>query len=123
QLRLERNQAEAIRLLHDRQAHLPSAPEIDKGINQVILAFAQRLNGDTTGAKIAAEQARNTLEPLCKDQPDNSFFAQQLALANAALGEKDAALNEAERAIALLPITKDRVSGPTREEVMALIQT
>jgi TolB-like protein/regulator of sirC expression with transglutaminase-like and TPR domain len=122
QLRLERNYAEAVRFLQARQAQFYSAPEIDKGINQVMLAFAQRLADDTAGAKTAAEQARNTLKALCKDQPDNSFFAQELSLANAALGENEAALNEAERAIMLLPSAKDRVSGPTREEVLALIQ-
>jgi hypothetical protein len=46
-----------------------------------------------------------------------------LSLANAALGEKDSALKEVERAIMLLPSTKDRLSGPTYEEVEALIQT
>jgi TolB-like protein/Tfp pilus assembly protein PilF len=122
QLRLERNHAEAIRLLEARAVQFHFASEIDKGTNQVILAFARRLAGDTAGAKAAAEEARNIIEPLCKNQPDNSFFAQQLALANAALGQKDAALDEAERAIILLPSAKDRVSGPTREEVLALIQ-
>ncbi len=122
QLRLERNHAEAIRLLEARGGQFHFASEIDKGTNQVILAFAQRLAGDKAGEKAAAEEARKTIEPLCKNQPDNSFFAQQLALANAALGEKDAALDEAERAITLLPSAKDRVSGPTREEVLALIQ-
>jgi len=122
QLRLERNHAEAVRLLQARQAQFQFASQIDQGTNQVILAFAQRLAGDTAAAKATAEQARNTLKPLCRDQPDNSFFAQQLALADAALGEKDPALDEAERAIILLPSAKDRVSGPTREEVLALIQ-
>ena len=122
QLRLERNHAEAIRLLQARQAQFQSAPEIDKGTNQVILAFAQRLAGDTVGARVTAEQARKTLTALCKDQPDNSFFAQQLSLANAVLGDKDEALKEADRAIMLLPSAKDPISGPTREEVLALIQ-
>jgi len=122
QLRLERNHAEAIRLLEARAVQFHFASEIDKGTNQVILAFARCLAGDKAGAKAAAEEARNIIEPLCKNQPENSFFAQQLALANAALGEKDAALDQAERAIILLPSAKDRVSGPTREEVMALIQ-
>ena len=122
QLRLERNHGEAIRLLQARQAHFPFASQIDQGTNQVILAFAQRLAGDTAAAKATAEQAQNTLNPLCRDQPDNSFFAQQLALANAALGEKETALSEAERATTLLPSAKDPLSGPTREEVLALIQ-
>jgi TolB-like protein/Tfp pilus assembly protein PilF len=122
QLRLERNHAEAVRLLQARQAHFQFASQIDQGTNQVILAFAQILAGDTAGAKATAEQARNTLKPLCRDQPNNSFFAQQLALANAALGEKETALVEAERATTLLSSATDPLSGPTREEVLALIQ-
>ena len=122
QLRLERNHAEAIRLLQARQAQFQFASQIDQGTNQMILAFAQCLAGDTAAAKATAEQARDVLKPLCRDQPDNSFFAQQLALANAAIGEKQIALSEAERATTLLPIASDPLSGPTREEVLALIQ-
>ena len=122
QLRLERNHAEAVGLLQARQAQFQFASPVDKATNEVILAFAQRLAGDTAGAKATAEEARNTLKPLCHDQPDNSFFAQQLALAAAAAGEKETALAEAEHAIKLLPSAKDPLSGPTREEVLALIQ-
>ena len=122
QLRLERNHAEAVGLLQARQAQFQFASPIEKATNEVILAFAQRLAGDTAGAKATAEEARNTLQPLCHYQPDNSFFAQQLALAAAAAGEKETALAEAERAIKLLPSAKDPLSGPTREEVLALIQ-
>jgi TolB-like protein/Tfp pilus assembly protein PilF/predicted Ser/Thr protein kinase len=123
QLRLERNYAEVIRLLQARQARPPSASETIKAITQVELALHQRVASDTAGAKVAAEQARNTLEQLCKNQPDNPDFAALLSLANAALGEKDSALKEAERAIALLPSAKDRVYGPGLEENLAVIQT
>ena len=68
----------------------------------------QRLAGDTAGAKVTAEQARNTLEQLYRDQPDNSSLAAMLSQAYAAMGEKDSALKEAERAIMLLPRAKDR---------------
>jgi TolB-like protein len=123
QLRLERNHAEAVRLLQARQTQFHFTSEIDKGINQLLLALTQRLNGDTAGAKVTAAEARNTLEPLCKDQPDNALFAAVLSVAHAALGEKESALKEAERAIVLLPSIKDRVQGPTFEENLALIQT
>jgi TolB-like protein/Tfp pilus assembly protein PilF len=123
QLRLERNLGEAVRLLQARQAQYHFDSEIDKGINQVSLAFAQRLGGDTGGAKVTAEQARNTLEPLRKNEPDNAVLAAALSLANAALEEKDSAVKEAERAIMLLPSVKDRVLGPGLEENLALIQT
>jgi TolB-like protein/Tfp pilus assembly protein PilF len=123
QLRLERNLDGAIRLLQARQAQFHFASEIERGINQVTLAIVQRLAGDTAGAKTNAEQARNTLRPLCKNQPDNYLFAGMLSLADAALGEKDSALMEAERAITLLPSAKDRMYGPGFEENLALIQT
>jgi hypothetical protein len=85
--------------------------------------MVQRLAGDTAGAKANAEQARNTLEPLRKAQPDSSSLAALLSQAYAVLGEKDLALKEAERSIMLLPSVKDRVDGPAREENLALIQT
>jgi tetratricopeptide (TPR) repeat protein len=123
QLTLERNLGEAVQLLQARQAQFHFGSEFEKAINQMLLASAQRLAGDTAGAKANAEQARNMLKPLCRNQPDNFAFAQELSLANAVLGDKDAALREAERAIMLLPITKDRVYGPSSEELLALIQT
>jgi TolB-like protein/Flp pilus assembly protein TadD len=121
ELRLERNLGEAIRLLQARQTHFHFASEFDKGCNQYWLAWTQRLNGDTAGAKVTAEQARNTLQPLCSDQPQNGFFFGVLSLANAVLGEKEAALKEAERA-AMLWSSKDRLWGSALEELLAVIQ-
>ena len=72
QLRLERNYGEAIRLLQARLAQFHFDSEIDKAFDQVQLAFMQRLAGDTAGAKVTAEQARNTFEQLYRDQPDNA---------------------------------------------------
>jgi TolB-like protein/Tfp pilus assembly protein PilF len=123
QLRLERNYAEAIRLLQTRLAQFKFTSEIYKGATQVYLAIAQRLAGNSAEAKFVAEQARYTLEPLCKNQPDNSNFAEWLALAYALLGEKELALKEAKRAIMLLPSAKDGVDGPGTEENLALVQT
>ena len=65
------------------------------------LAFTQRLAGDTAGAKITAEQARNTLERFCRDEPDNIAAATALSQAYAVMGDKDSALKLAERAIML----------------------
>jgi tetratricopeptide (TPR) repeat protein len=122
QLRLERNYSEAIRLLQARQAQFHFDSQLFKGVNQLALALMQRFAGDTAGAKITAEQARNTFEPLCKDQPDNSFLAVALSQVYAAMGEKDLALKTAARAITLPPTAKDRVERPGAEENLALIQ-
>src|SRR6266513_1528343 len=122
QLRLERNQSETTRFVQARQARLDFASGIDKGTKQVGLALVERVAGDTAQAKAAAEQARNTLEPLRKDEPDNAFVAAALAMAYAMLDEKGSALNEAQRAITLVPSSKDRLSGPAFEENLALVE-
>jgi len=122
QWRLERNETEAIRFVQPRQARLQSASGIDKGTKQNGLALIYRVAGDTAQAKAFAEQARNTLEPLSKDQPDNAFVAAALAVAYAILDEKSPALNEAQRAMTLVPSSKDRLSGPGFEENLALVE-
>jgi len=122
QLRLERNYAEAVRLLQARQAQFHFASEIEKGINQVLLAWSQYLAGDAASAKANAEQARTTLEPVYRDQQDNALLMANSSLSYAALGNKELALKEAERAITLLPSAKDPLTGPMLEENLAAIQ-
>ena len=121
QLRLERN-PEGIRLVEARKSRLDSASGIEKGSKQMGQALAQRVAGDTAQAKAAAEQARNTLEPLRKDQPDNAFVAAALAVAYAVLDQKELALNEAQSAMTLVPSSKDRLFGPAFEENLALVE-
>jgi TolB-like protein/Flp pilus assembly protein TadD len=123
QLRLERNQTEATRFVQPRQTRLHFASPIDKGIKQGGLALIQRVAGDAAQAKASAEQARSTLEPLSKEQPDNAFVAAALAVAYAVLDEKKSALKEAEHAITLVPSNKDQLSGPGFEENLALVET
>jgi serine/threonine protein kinase/Tfp pilus assembly protein PilF len=122
QLRLERNHGEAVRSVEARLVQIQFRSDMQKSITQLMLASARRLAGDADGAKAAAAQAHNTLEQLCKSQPANGHLAGMLSLAKAALGEKDSALKEIERAIMLLPSTKNRVDGPAYEELLAWIQ-
>jgi TolB-like protein/class 3 adenylate cyclase/Flp pilus assembly protein TadD len=125
QLRLERNYGEAVRLLQGRlaQFHYDSDFNRTRADDQVALALMQRLAGDTADARVTAEKARNTLEQLYRDQPDNAFVAASLSQAYAEMGQKDSALKLAERAIMLVPRAKDPVFGPTHEENLAVIQT
>ena len=122
QLRFERNYDEAIRLLQARLAQFHFDSQHEKAEAEVDLALTQRLAGDLPGAKLTAEQARNTLEQLYKDQPNNYRVTPPLSGAYAVMGEKDMALQAAERAITLMPRAKDAVSGPSFEENLALIQ-
>jgi tetratricopeptide (TPR) repeat protein len=123
QLTLERNLSEAVRLLQARVAQYPFGSELEKGAFTVDLAFHQHVAGDRAGAKITAEQARKTLEPICKNQPDNDFAAICLSRAYAVFGDKKSALKEAQRTIALTPSAKSAAYGPGNEENLALIQT
>ena len=122
QLRLERNHTEATQLAQARHARFHVASGIEKGFKQMGLAWVQRVAGDTAQAKASAEQARNTLEPIRREQPDNAFVAAALAVAYAMLDEKGSALSEAQRAITLVPSSKDRLSGPAFEENLALVE-
>jgi tetratricopeptide (TPR) repeat protein len=121
QLRLERNFREAIRFLQSRLAQFHSDARYFPTLS-VTLAFTQRLAGDVADSKVTAEQMRNTLKELFRDQPDNEYFAASLSQAYAVLGEKDAALKAAEQAIMLLPSAKDRMWGPGLEENLALVE-
>jgi TolB-like protein/Flp pilus assembly protein TadD len=122
QLRLERNYGEAVRLLQARLGQFHFASPLYKAQDQAALALTQRLAGDTARAKVTAEQARNTLEQLYRDQPDNAVIAASLSLAYAAVGEKDSALKTGERAVMLMR-RPNAVFGPTLEENLAFIQT
>jgi TolB-like protein len=93
QLRLERNYGEAVRLLLARQAQFHFDSQYDKGRDQVALASTQHLTGDTAGAKVTAEQARDSLEQLYRDQSEESVAA-TMSQAYAAMGEKDSALRQ-----------------------------
>ena len=123
QLRLERNYGEAIALLQSRLAQFHFTSELEKAGEQTTLAFMQRLAGDTAGAKATAEQARNTLESVCKNQPDNAFAWSMLATANALIGERDLALNQMTRSMTLLPSAKDPMLGPVFEQNLPRIET
>jgi tetratricopeptide (TPR) repeat protein len=123
QLQLERNYGEAVRLLRARLAQFHFDSEFEKNRAQYWLAETQLLAGDTVGAKVTAQNARNIFEQLYRDQPDDVGIALYLSRVYAAMDEKDLALKEAERAIMLVPRAKDAMDGPAYEENLALIQT
>ncbi len=118
QLRLERNYGEAIRLLQARLAQFHFASQDDKGRDQATLTLMQRLAGDMSGARVTAADARDTLMQL----PNDAFILINLCQVYAAIGEKNAALTEADRAIMVLPRAKDAVKGSSSEENLAFVQ-
>src|SRR6516165_3804746 len=122
QLFLERQFDEAIRLIHTRLTEFRDLSDLERLVNPFFLAFAQEYASDTVGARATAQQTVGPLETLCQKDPDNPNFAQALSLMHAVLGQKDAAIKEAERAITLLPSGKDAVDGPRVEENLAFVE-
>jgi serine/threonine-protein kinase len=123
-LRLERNYGEAIRLLEARLAQFHYDDQADKGWDQATLAILQHLAGDTPGAKLTAEEARTTLEPLYREEERDTRVADVstwLSQVYAVIGEKDLAIKAAERAVMVYPRAKDPLAGS--EENLAVIWT
>src|SRR2546426_12086821 len=77
------------------------------------LGWAQEVAGDHAAARESWNQARTELEPFLKEQPENFVLMGDLALTNMALGDNTAALTLAERAISMIPIERDALTGPS----------
>ena len=122
QLFFERHCDEATRLLQTRLAESRGLSDLERLNYQWSLSLAQRCAGNIAGARATAQQMLSPLETLCQKDPDSPIFAEGLSLVRAVLSEKDAAIKEAERAIALLPSAKDAVEGPGCEENLALVE-
>ena len=113
---------ESWRNLHSRLTEYRDLPDIERGFNQFFLVLAKEYAGDIDGARAIAHRGLGPLETLCQKDPDNPNFAGALSVFHAVLGQKDAAIKEAERAIALLPTVKDAVAGPTYEQNLAYVE-
>src|SRR5437773_2514634 len=122
QLFLERQFDEAIRLIHSRLTEYRDVSDIERFFNPFFLVLAQEHAGYIAELSATAQQILRPLEPRSQKDPDNPNFAQALSLIHAVLGQKDAAIKEAERAITLLPSGKDAVDGPRVEENLAFVE-
>jgi TolB-like protein/class 3 adenylate cyclase/Tfp pilus assembly protein PilF len=87
------------------------------------LGWAQDVAGDHAAAQESWRQARNELEPLLQEQPENFGLIGILALTNMGLGDKAAALALSERAMAVIPMEKDALVGPAPIEIFARVAT
>jgi TolB-like protein/class 3 adenylate cyclase/cytochrome c-type biogenesis protein CcmH/NrfG len=85
------------------------------------LGWAQEVAGDHAAAQETWRQARTELEPFLKEQPENYPLIGDLALTNAGLGDKAAALALSERAIAANPIEKDASTAAIPIEILARV--
>ena len=86
-----------------------------------LIGFARKVLQDEAGARAAFLKAKSAAEEQLKKSPDAANALIQLAKVLACLGEKDAALSEAQRATELLPESKDAFGGPEISEGMAQV--
>ncbi|MGA7275600.1 MAG: hypothetical protein WBX14_12205, partial [Candidatus Udaeobacter sp.] len=118
---LERRPATVIPRLKEIVARPDPALGYVNGELRFWLGWAQEVAGEHGAAQESWRQACSELEPFLKDQPDNFGLIGDLALANMGLGDKAAALALSERAMAVIPIEKDPLSGPTPIEIFARV--
>jgi len=87
------------------------------------IGIAQKGLGDDTAARTALVKAKNILEAQLKQKPDDADLHVGFAKILAWLGEKDAAIAEAQRAVDLRPESKDAFQGPEITEQVAQVYT
>ena len=87
------------------------------------IGIAHKALGDDAAARTAFLKAKSILEEQVKQKPDDADLRVQFAKLLAWLGEKDAAIAEAQRAIDLRPESKDAFEGPEIAEQVAQVYT
>jgi len=85
------------------------------------IGIAQKELGDDGEARPAFVKSKNILEEQLKQKSDDPGLHIQLAKVLALLGEKDAAIAEAQRATDLRPESKDAFDGPRVTEDVAQV--
>ncbi len=83
--------------------------------------LAARVFGDNEAAMNAFTEAREEMETVLQKQPDYAEAMSVLGMIDAALGRKEDAIREGRRAVELLPVTKDVMTGPELVRNLALI--
>ncbi|UCG93731.1 MAG: protein kinase [Candidatus Aerophobus sp.] len=78
---------------------------------------------ELSSMKEHAELARIVLEKMVREHPGDPRFQAALGLAYAYEGRKNEAIQEGKRAVELLPVSKDAVSGPIYVLTLARIYT
>jgi TolB-like protein/class 3 adenylate cyclase len=87
-----------------------------------VIGEALSAMGDTAAARAKFEIARGRLQAYIDQEPESMNLAHalaSLALVQAHLGQRDQALRNAERALELLPISRDAYDGPEIAQIVA----
>jgi serine/threonine protein kinase/Tfp pilus assembly protein PilF len=118
---LERNPVQIIPRVKQELAKLDTTPGYQAGALRFWLGWLQELAGNHDAALATWQQTRNELESFLKEQPENWQVVGTLALTDMGLGDKAAAFDLLERAMAALPVEKDAVDGPVLIQTLAQV--
>jgi TolB-like protein/Tfp pilus assembly protein PilF len=86
-------------------------------------AMIARAKGDSAGAAAAFSKARAILEKRLTVKPEHARTPAVLAQVDAGLGPKELAIQEAERAVDLMPVSRDIYDGALVLEALAQVYT
>ena len=87
------------------------------------VGLAQKGLHDEASSRASLTKAKNIIDEQLKQKPDEPSLHIQAAKLNAWLGQRDAALAEAQRAMQLKPESKDAFEGPQITEQVAEIHS
>jgi tetratricopeptide (TPR) repeat protein len=118
---LERNPARMIPQIEEILSTNSSLDRVDRAEMRFWLGWLEEITGDHAAALENWRRARGDLEPNLKEQPEYHFLISDLALLSAALGDKTAAFNLAERGTSIVPVEKSALFGPMMIEVLARV--
>jgi TolB-like protein/predicted Ser/Thr protein kinase len=83
--------------------------------------FLAKSRGDESAARAALNTARKELSETVKNQPDYAAALCGLGVVDAVLGNKEDAIREGERAVQLIPVSKNGITGATLIRYLAVI--
>ena len=118
---LQRNYQPAINLLKKQLEKVGNSGSTFS-IYESSLADLQRRAGDTQEGELSFRKAKTATEELLHTEPNNADVVATLAVIEAGLSEKDAALKYARQAVALMPRAKEPRIGPGYEDTLARLQ-
>jgi serine/threonine-protein kinase len=107
----------ALAALPDEGCHLETIP-FPRSWCEGLVA---RTWGDKAAARAAFMSARDQAAKLVVEQPDYAEALCVLGMVDAALGRKEDAIREGRRAVELLPVTKDSITGALLVQYLAII--
>ena len=95
--------------------------EVAKYSPRYLEGLIARMTKDDDKARVAFTAAREEQQKLVSAHPDDAGALSVLGLIDAALGQKEQALQEGRRAIELLPVEKDTMNGGRIVVYLAMI--